>query len=472
MKKAHLILLIIIWVSITTASFVWNYSLVKSNNKEVVLNKSQAFFEQIKTARTWNSQHGGVYVPITSTTKPNPYLNDTLRDIITIDGLKLTKINPAYMTRQISEINKIEYDLQFHITSLNPIRPANKADSWETTALKSFELGTTEILELVEDDSSSHYRYMTPLITETTCLQCHSQQGYKYGDIRGGISVSFPSEIYSKAVNEQLLSLGVVHILILIFGLVGLFVYDRMLKKYFSIIESKNIELTKINATKDKFFSIIAHDLKSPFNSILGFTDLLITDYEKIDEEERREIINAIDKSSKSSFKLLENLLLWAISQRDEIKLVKESLNLKTTILEAIEAYIPGAEMKNITYELRVSDELNINADKFTVKIIIGNLFNNAIKFTSPKGNVNIDAIQKDNYMEICISDNGVGISPENISKLFLIEENISTLGTNNEKGTGLGLVLCKEFIKKHNGKIWVESELGSGTKINFTIPD
>lgn len=191
MKKKHLILLIIICTSIIITSFAWNYSLIISNNRKVVLNKSQAFFEQLLTARAWNSQHGGVYVPITATTPPNPYLNDTLRDIVSIDGMQLTKINPAYMTRQIAEINKIKYDLQFHITSLNPIRQANKADNWETKALKLFEHGTHEILELIKNDSSFQYRYMAPLITEKSCLKCHSQQGYKYGDIRGGIQRVF-----------------------------------------------------------------------------------------------------------------------------------------------------------------------------------------------------------------------------------------------------------------------------------------
>lgn len=472
MKKKHLIWLIIIWASIIIASLAWNYSLIISNNKKVVLNKSQAFFEQIITTRAWNSQHGGLYVPITAETQPNPYLIDTLRDIVTVDSMRLTKINPAYMTRQIAEIHKTDNNLRFHITGLNPIRPANKADKWETKALNLFEGNTSEILELVRNDSSSQYRYMAPLITEKSCLKCHSRQGYKLGGIRGGISVSFPSALYTKVINEQLFSFALIHFLILSLGIIGLMVYYRISNNYFSIIKTKNEKLLQINATKDKLFSIIAHDLKGPFNIILGYSDLLKTGYDGYEEDKRKKLINEIDKSSKKAFELLENLLLWARTHRNKIKIVKENLNLKKNIIEAIGVYLPYAEKKNITIDISVSENLNIYADKFSIKTIISNLFNNAVKFTPQNGNIKINAIRKDNFIEISISDTGVGIPPEIIPKLFRIEDSISTKDTDNEKGTGLGLLLCKEFTEKHKGKIRVESELGKGTKIIFTIPE
>ncbi len=208
MKKKHLVWLILIWTSIIATSFGWNYVLLLSNNQKVVLNKSQAFFEQILVTRAWNAQHGGVYVPVTETTPPNPHLKDPFRDIVSVDGLQLTKLNPSYMTRQISEIDKKNYDLHFHITSLNPIRPENKADEWETTALTLFEEETPEILEVVKTESSSQYRYMAPLITEKSCLKCHEKQGYKLGDIRGGISISFPSDMYIKGIGKQTFALS------------------------------------------------------------------------------------------------------------------------------------------------------------------------------------------------------------------------------------------------------------------------
>ncbi|MDX1284588.1 MAG: DUF3365 domain-containing protein, partial [Draconibacterium sp.] len=198
MKRSYLILILCFWGVLIAASLFWNIHLTRSNNHKVVLNKSRAFFEQILVARAWNSFHGGVYVPLTAHTQPNIYLTDSLRDI-KAGELELTMINPAYMTRQIAEINE-NNDLKFHITSLKPIRPGNIADQWESKALEAFEIGLPEMLEKMNIDGHLHYRYMAPLITAESCLKCHAKQGYAENDIRGGISVSFPSFLYDEVV--------------------------------------------------------------------------------------------------------------------------------------------------------------------------------------------------------------------------------------------------------------------------------
>ena len=472
MRRKHLVLLIIIWTSVILISFVWNYSLVISNNNKVVLNKSQASFNQILLSRSWNSSHGGVYVPVTEITSSNPYLKDSLRDIVSLDGKLFTKVNPAYMTRQISELSMGQSGLNFHITSLNPIRPANKADDWETEALSTFKIGTDNVLELIKDDSRSQYRYMAPLMTEQSCLKCHAFQGYKLGEVRGGISVSYPSDLYEEGMKKHLMSLGFVHFLILVFGIVGLWAYYRMSKRYFLIIKNKNEELMQINASKDKFFSIIAHDLRGPFNIILGYIQLLKKGYDQFDDVERKEFISEIDKSSENTFELLESLLMWARSQNNKIELIKESLTLKNEIDEIVKIYLPGAGSKKIKIKVDVLDDILVYADKFSLKTVVSNLLNNAIKFTPAHGIIKIGAIQEKNHIEISISDNGVGIKKEMIPRLFKIEENVSTRGTDDEEGTGLGLLLCKEFIEKHEGQIWVESEVGKGSKFAFTIPN
>lgn len=227
MSKKHFIWFVSFWTILIITSFLWNRLLIIKNNDEQVSKKSQAFFDQIVMTRSWNSQHGGVYVPVTAITQPNPYLKYSLRDIVTINGIKLTKINPAYMTRQISEINKERLNFQFHITSLNPIRPLNKPDDRETKALKSFEKGITEVEELVNIGSNKYNRYMAPLITEKSCLRSHAIQGYKEGDIRGGISVTFLADSYLKSLITQISHLALAHILILIIGIVGLFLYYK-----------------------------------------------------------------------------------------------------------------------------------------------------------------------------------------------------------------------------------------------------
>ena len=173
-------------------SFLWNYSSAKKGQETIVFQTARSFFDQIVITRRWNAGHGGVYVLIDDDTHPNPYLEDPLRDIEVNRNLKLTKVNPAFMTRQIAEIAAQQKGIYFHITSLKPIRPENKPTAREEKALKSFETGRKEIGEIITGESGKYFFYMAPLITEKGCLKCHAKQGYKEGDIRGGISVTLP----------------------------------------------------------------------------------------------------------------------------------------------------------------------------------------------------------------------------------------------------------------------------------------
>lgn len=241
-------------------------------------------------------------------------------------------------------------------------------------------------------------------------------------------------------------------------------------------IEEKNQELQESNATKDKFLAIISHDLMSPFNILMGFSDLLKSSFEEEDIEEQKQYVNHIHKNIHKTYKLLENLLIWARSQKNGISFNPEKTNLFLISNEIIELLKYVADNKSIIIENRIGKEIIVDADENMLSTILRNLISNAIKFTPKKGNVRIDArkiIKNGNhqFVEIAIQDSGIGISPENKSKIFSISSNISTKGTEKEEGTGLGLILCKEFVEKHGGKIYLESELGSGSKFIFTLP-
>jgi len=190
--KTKSYIVILFWLLVVGGAFGKNYSSETKAHNDLAFQTARAFFDQIVLSRAWNAGHGGVYVPVTENTQPNPYLDDPLRDLETSKGIKLTKINPAFMTRQIAEIAAKEKGVQFHITSLKPIRPGNKPADWERIWLESFEKGTMEQGGFVQDGSDISFRYMAPLITERSCLKCHAKQGYKVGDIRGGISVILP----------------------------------------------------------------------------------------------------------------------------------------------------------------------------------------------------------------------------------------------------------------------------------------
>ena len=472
MNKRSVTNLIIAWFIIICSSLIWNIYLIKENNQKLVLNKSKSFFEQIVITRLWNSNHNGVYVPITPKVQPNEYLEDSLRDITTTDGMELTKVNPAYMTRQISELINKDYEVQFHMTSLKPLRPKNKADEWETKALESFEKGIKEKLELTSENSVENYRYMAPLHTKKSCLNCHAEQGYEIGDIRGGISISFPADFYISMVNKSVFSTIFFHILIFISGFVGVLIFNKRLTSAYDKIERKNAELTESNATKDKFFSIIAHDLKNPFNSIVGFSNILIERTKEKDYSELEKISNIILYSTERAMDLLNNLLVWGQTQTCGINYKPEYFDIAPLLTETIQLLNSVAEHKSIIIVNKVFKDRKVYADRELINAIIRNLLSNALKFTHKGGKITISISESIKHMLIVnISDEGVGIPPERIEKIFNVAENQSTPGTQNETGTGLGLILCKEFIELNKGEIWVESTIGKGSTFSFSIP-
>ncbi len=235
--------------------------------------------------------------------------------------------------------------------------------------------------------------------------------------------------------------------------------------------EENEIQLRELNATKDKLFSIIAHDLRNPFNSILGFSELLIENVKKYEAAETEECLRLISLSAKKTIILLDNLLSWAKSQTGQINYKPEKLILSSIIQDILDISISNAKIKNISLNYMQSGDIKVYADKNMLTTVLRNLISNAIKFTKPGGEIKVFTISEQNQAEISISDNGVGMNDGTRKKLFKISANITTVGTAEEKGSGLGLVLCKEFVEKLGGNIWVESETGKGSDFKFTLP-
>jgi len=242
-------------------------------------------------------------------------------------------------------------------------------------------------------------------------------------------------------------------------------------KKAELIINQQNEELKKLDADKNRFITILGHDLKSPFNSILGFLNLLKNNIHKYDIDKIENQINIINNSAQNTFILLEDILLWARAQSGKLSFKPQKANFIIICTEIINNLINNANEKKITINCFENEKTILSADLDMFKTILRNLLSNAIKFTNEKGKINIYAEKKHTNAIITISDNGVGIDKENQSKLWEISQQYTTTGTAAEKGTGLGLLLCKEFVEKHGGKIWVESELGKGSNFKFTMP-
>lgn len=247
----------------------------------------------------------------------------------------------------------------------------------------------------------------------------------------------------------------------------------RKEKKAEQALKDSEAKLQESNKTKDKFFSIIAHDLRSPFNTLLGFSDILSKNHKKYDVEERERIIKLINNSSKNTFNLLENLLTWSRSQLGRIEFLPKEINIKALIYEIVLLFQSNAKNKSIGLFYDTETNISVYADKNMTNTVLRNLITNAIKFTKKNGTVTISVSEtkKQDFIEISVTDTGVGIAKDKIDELFRIDKDTSTPGTENESGTGLGLILCKEFVEKHGGEIWVESEVDKGSKFIFTLP-
>jgi signal transduction histidine kinase/ligand-binding sensor domain-containing protein len=237
------------------------------------------------------------------------------------------------------------------------------------------------------------------------------------------------------------------------------------------LVEIKTAELIELNTSKDKFFSIIAHDLKNPFNIILGYSEMLRDEIKSGNLSIIDESAGLIHTSAVQTLRLLENLLEWANSQRGKILFKPVKLDLNELLTEEFNTLSDMAAGKNIELKSFLIENFTITADRNMLKTVMRNLISNAIKFTYRNGKVEVKAISDNRQVEISVSDTGIGIDKETNSKLFRIDANISKPGTDNEKGTGLGLFLCKEFIEKHGGRIWVESEEGRGSTFRFCLP-
>lgn len=289
-----------------------------------------------------------------------------------------------------------------------------------------------------------------------------------------------------KYENEKKIS----YFLIIIMAIIGVFLIISLnlhtsRKKAINLLEFKNHQinvmneeiqqqsskLTRLNNAKDKLFSIIAHDLKNPFNSIQGFSELLIENFKDYDDEKKLKFLKIIKASSLKASNLLTNLLLWANNQSGNILFQPKKEDLALLVSEAISLVEIQAINKDISIINNIDGHIFVNVDSNMIETVLRNLISNAIKFTFAKGEVQIYSLLKNGIVVVCVKDTGIGIPFEEQENLFSVEVKNTTLGTSNEQGSGLGLILCKDFVEKNGGKIWVESEPNIGSEFKFTLP-
>lgn len=479
--------LITIWTIFLSGFFYYNYRGFKNWNLKLAETEAWASFNKDVIYRKWAASHGGLYVPPTEKTPPSPYLSHIPdRDIISTKGKKLTLVNPAYMTRQVHDLGKDRYDVKGHITSLNPIRPGNEPDSWEEMSLKMFNDGAMKNVGMDTNQIGKKVlRAMKPLKVEKGCLKCHEYQGYKIGDIRGGLSVEVSMDKYNKHLIEQIKSEAIIFIIIWLVGVLAIIVIAVFYVKNLNTVTENNKRqeaLEKQLQQSQKMEAVgqlaggIAHDFNNLLGIIIGFTELGMDDVE--DQTSILRYFENIGKTAERAKELVSQISIFSRQKEMSKELIDLNMSIKEFLVllkRTIGEHIKVSFKKGV-------DPLKFIGDKTQFEQVIMNLCVNARDAMNDGGTIAIETDYKKidnefcishpwakpgNYAVIKISDTGIGIEKNTLDRIFDPFFTTKEVG----KGTGLGLSVVFGIIKKHDGLINVYSVPNYGTIFSIYFP-
>ncbi len=459
---------LLLWLILIIFDLTWNYHIIDRSMMNLARDSGSSFFKQVEIARIWNARHGGVYALITEDNQPNPYLKVPYRDIVTTDGLELTMINPAYMTRQIAEIAKEKNNIVFHITSLKPIRPENGADEWETIALKEFEKDKPEKIEFIDNEFEKSFKYMAPLFVKKACIKCHSQHGYKVGDIRGGISVTIPAKQFLATSSHQKLNQIFLHIGVFFIGICCIFYFRICSHQHWFNLEESNKQLLHAGklAAIGKLSASIVHEFNNPICGIRNVLDIIgkKSTTGSLSKEEKELVDMAIKECDRVSGLINRLHDFHSPSQG-----VKSFVNINETIHDIELIYKKKLQHRRIVLERSYAENIpQIKVVPDQIKQVILNLIQNAEdSIQGEKGQISLRTEYDNDNIYIRIKDTGYGIPKGDINSIF--EPFFTT--KSESKGTGLGLSVCHGIIRRHNGAIDVDSSVGEGTTFSITLP-
>jgi len=497
--RLYLVVGLVAWSIMLIGLLWWQGKQLHSSAIELAYKEAYANFNKDQAFRNWASMHGGVYVPVSEKTPRNEYLSHiNERDIVSPSGKQLTLMNPAYMLRQLNEHFGDLVGVRGHITSRLPLRPENGPDAWEEKALFAFEEGAKEVVEQTVLNDEPYLRFMRPMVVAKPCLKCHEHQGYKEGDIRGGVSISVPLHAYLKSETDNyqdamvsLIALWLLGVVTLVLAYVRLAagaieqqktaeeikrlnegLEVRVSKRTEELVEAKD-EAEAANYAKSVFLANMSHELRTPLNAVLGFSKLLQDD--PLATELQRQNLSIINHSGEHLLTLINDILEMSKIEAGRVQVEEKQIDLDDLMHEIILMMTLRAEEKGLKlqFEQPSNSPHYILADALKLRQVLINLLSNAIKFTE-EGEVNlrleVESLRDENKLKLIyeVEDSGIGLSAEEKQLIFkpFVQVGLADMRT----GTGLGLSITQQYINLMGGQLDVVSEQGKGSTFTASI--
>ena len=488
--------LLVVWGAVVGLSLEVQVARIREQSIQVGIEGARNMFRMVMLTRNWNASHGGIYVPVTPETPPNPYLEHPRRDVTTTDGQQLTMVNPAYMTRLIASMAASDGGVEFRLTSLRPIRPENIADPWERQALERFERGEVETTGVEHGPKGEMLRYMAPLKVQESCLACHARQGYKLGDVRGGISVTqrfAPIEATTRAGIRQT---SLAHAAAFAVVFLGGWALLEVLRRRWLELDGKIAELEAAHSQllqSEKMASIgvlaagVAHEINNPvgfvssnLSTLKGYNASMIAllercrtgeateaDFAAAEFDYLKDDIPALIGESRDGLDRVRKIVadLKDFSRVDQAEWQEADLN------AGIECTL-NVVWNELKYKAEVVREYDPALPRVPclaaqINQVVMNLLVNAAQAIAERGTITVRTGHDDALAWIEVADTGVGMPPEVQRRIFDPFYTTKPVG----KGTGLGLSISYDIVARHGGRIEVTSAPGAGTTFRVSLP-
>lgn len=473
----------LVWSVLIGGSLYWNHVQDRRATLELARNEAVANINKDHSFRRWATAHGGVYVPPTAETPPNPYLSVPRRDVVTTDGQKLTLMNPAYMVREMQQRFGGEFGVKGHITSLVLTNPGNAPDAWEAEALRAFDRGEAEEIGAVADlDGKPHMRVIRAMRMEPGCVKCHSYLGYKVGDVRGGISASVDLAPYLDREQEDTVALFVSHGAIWGVGLLAIALFNRRARWRLEEreqadgeirqlnetleqhVQERTAELESVNRELESFSYSVSHDLRAPLRALNGYARIIREEEQDKLTSEGREMLARIWVNAEKMGALIDDILQFSRIGRSEMGRAVVDMGLMArAVAGELAAEYPS-------HRVSVADLPRVLGDESMLRQVWVNLLGNAFKFSSKRASpeIVVGSEVREGEAVFFVRDNGAGFDMAAAGHLFGVFQRMHR--EQDFPGTGAGLAIVKRIVERHGGRIWAEAAVDHGATFYFTL--